>query len=91
MCDVVILVYGVLFLDWKGMTGPNGETPFDGVGYIKKELLCALSMDRECADGGNLQIRAWFHGMLGSIWSVGSPPLRRPGGQEGEAPPKPSS
>lgn len=74
LTSAAVGVYGVLFMDWKTTTGRN-EEPFGGVRLILTLEYIRLSTENFLL----LQIRQWFFGQLGSIWttSLDTPP--RPG------------
>jgi hypothetical protein len=77
---IVVAVYGVLFLDWNSQGSPDNQ-PFHGVCYEScKEIVSMLT--------NPTQIRTWFFGLTGSIWSKDQ--IRRKESPE-EVPPAASS
>ena len=61
---VVVLVYGVLFMDWGEVAGSE-VTPFAGVYISWFDSIRTLLMF--------LKIREWVHAQTSSVWSKGSP------------------
>jgi hypothetical protein len=57
--SLVVAIYGVLFLDWNSQGSPDNQ-PFHGV-WSK--------LPRDSFDANPAQIRTWFFGLTGSIWT----------------------
>ena len=61
--DVVVTIYGVLFLDWNTDSSENkDEPPF-------RAVLHTWHSPPIPTDADILQVREWFFGLTGSIWS----------------------
>lgn len=65
----VVLVYGVLFMDWGEMAGRDVK-PFAGVCIA---IFLPFEIFLTC-----LQIREWVHETASSIWTTNPAPRQKP-------------
>lgn len=59
--ETVVIVYGVLFADWNKDNLVHEGAPFQGV-WIPMHLIEIWNIDES-------QVRDWFFGLTGSLWS----------------------